>query len=106
MARQLSGFTTLYSSNLLEAEFRSALHREGAESAEFAPLDWLWWVLPDRPLGPELANVLAAGYLRGGDLWHVACCLFLCGRAGAVRFVTADERQASVARTVGLDVVS
>jgi hypothetical protein len=106
LAKLLGGFTSLYSSNLLEAELLSVMRRESVERAEVPALQSLSWVLPDRRLGPELEKVLAAGYLRGADLWHVACCLYLVDRAGGVRFVTVDERQASVALAVGLDVVS
>jgi hypothetical protein len=106
LERKLDGFTTLYSSNLLEAELRAALHRENVDPAAMGTLDWLSWVLPDRALGPELERVLAAGTLRGADLWHVACCLFLVGRAGPATFVTADERQAAVAGAAGLEILS
>src|SRR5438132_226318 len=34
------------------------------------------WLHPDRPLTGEFHDVLAAGYLRGADLWHVAVALW------------------------------
>lgn len=107
MARKLDRFEVLHASNLLEAEFRAALQREGADSADARALDRVWWVLPERTLGSEFETVLAAGYLRGADLWHVACCLYLIERGvGPVHFVTADVRQAEVAVAVGLQVVN
>ena len=36
-------------------------------------------MLPDRPLTHECTKALTAGYLRGADLWHVACALYLAG---------------------------
>lgn len=65
-----------------------------------APIDW---ILPDRPLGEELARALGAGYLRGADLWHVACALYLAGAIGStVEFLTLDARQRAVASALGL----
>ncbi len=71
LARRLDEFTRLVSSNLLEAELRAAFAREEGAFPEgaFAGIDW---ILPDRPLAPELAAALEAGYLWGADLWHAA----------------------------------
>ncbi len=59
------------------------------------------WVLPDRPLAPELATVLGSGYLRGADLWHVASALYAAVDPGLMSFVTLDERQRAVAGMLG-----
>ena len=40
---------------------------------------------------------LRAGYLRGADLWHVACALYVAPKPSDVFFITLDERQAEVA---------
>lgn len=94
----------MVSSNLLEAEVRAALAREGTEPQP-NPVSGVTWVLPDRPLGPEIALVLAAGYLRGADLWHVACALYASeGRAAETTFFTLDERQRAVAERLGFAV--
>lgn len=90
----------LLSSNLLEAEFRSALHREGIDDDGL--LERIGWIHPDRSLEPEYRRILRHGYLRGADLRHVACALYTRDVAGAVGFLTADGRQAEVAETVGL----
>lgn len=100
MARRLEGFSRLLASNLLEAELRAACARENSVFSEqlFANLKW---VFPDRSLKPELDVVLAAGYLRGADLWHVACALYVTPNPGDIWFVTLDERQRRVAAALG-----
>lgn len=100
LARRLEAFDELLSSNLLEAELRSAFHRE---EVPFEPnlLSWITWVLPDRPLGREMTRVLEVGYLRGADLWHVACALYLVEDAPELSFITLDDRQGAVAEGLG-----
>jgi hypothetical protein len=92
----------LYSANLLEAELRSAFAREGVGWSDVlvAPIGW---VLPPRSLGPEMERVLNAGLLRGTDLWHVACALFLWEEIHSLTFLTLDERQRTAATEMGLD---
>jgi len=100
LARRLEGYDRLFSSNLLEAELRAVFAREEI------PLDpdllsWVNWVLPDRPLGAELESALSAGYVRGADLWHLGCALYLTERPGDLSFLTLDPRQAAVAAKLG-----
>lgn len=99
-AARLSGFDGLISSNLLEAELRSAFARE-AQAFREDTIARIEWVLPDRPLGAELATALEAGYLRGADLWHVAAALHASPRPDGLFFATLDARQAAVARALG-----
>lgn len=99
IARRLEAATAVYSSNLLEAEFRSVLAREGVESG--ALLEPIRWVVPDRPLSGEFDRVLEAGYVRGADLWHVACALFIEPEPRELVFLTLDRRQRDVARKLG-----
>ena len=101
--RQLDACDELFSSNLLEAELKASLAREQV-SLEVEMLRWLSWVLPDRPLTPEINRVLAAGHLRGADLWHVACALYLADDPGAIIFVTLDKQQRAAARKLGFKV--
>lgn len=102
VARRLMRFEALHASNLVEAEYRGALAREeAAETGEV--LDRVAWILPDRPLTAEFGKVLEAGYLRGADLWHVACALFLAGPA-ELTFLTLDQRQRTVAKRLGFAV--
>ena len=97
---RLNGFSRLTSSNLLEAELRVAHMRDGRQlpRALLANIDW---ILPARPLGPEFEAVLSAGYLRGADLWHLACALYVTPDPGQLAFVTLDQRQREVAATLG-----
>jgi predicted nucleic acid-binding protein len=98
--KRLLGFDQLLSSNLLEAEVRAALLREGVAGGDEL-LTWVDWVLPSRPLSQEIQQVLGAGYLRGADLWHLATALYLSPYPGELPFLTLDGRQAEVARTLG-----
>jgi PIN domain nuclease of toxin-antitoxin system len=97
LARKLSSFALLLSSNLLEAELRAALAREGVSAPPEPLLAGIEWVLPDRPLTAELARVLARGYLRGADLWHLACALMLRAELPDLAFLTLDTRQGELA---------
>lgn len=100
VARRLEAFEELLSSNLLEAELRSAFSRE---DVAFEPevLSWVTWVLPDRALGREMARALEVGHLRGADLWHIACALYLVEDPPELTFVTLDERQRNIAEALG-----
>ncbi len=104
IARRLSEFTVIYSSNLLEAELRAAYHRE---RREFDP-QWLYgveWVLPTRPLGPEIADALQVRYLRSGDLLHIATALYAHRTFGLeLTFITLDHDQRDVATGLGFPV--
>jgi predicted nucleic acid-binding protein len=103
-AARLAGFDRLIASNLLEAEFRAALSREGlANELAASLLSGLSWVLPNRALTPEIARVLAADQLKGADLWHLACALFVHPGAG-LAFLTLDRAQARAARKLGFDL--
>ncbi len=100
LARRLNGFDELVSANLLEAELRAAFLRERVDP-DLDLLTGLSWVIPDRPLHAEIANVLKAGYLRGADCWHLATALYLAQEPGTISFVTLVEPQRSVARILG-----
>ncbi len=88
------GFSQLLSSNLLEAEVRAALARERRQF-EDKLISGIEWVFPHRSLGPELAVALAAGYLRGADLRHIATALYAAPEPGEIAFVTLDKPPAS-----------
>ena len=99
---RLSRRDRLFSSILLEAELRAALRREEIPEDPTALLSWVTWFYPDRPLTSELQIVLSEGATRGADLWHLACALFLKSQLPELEFLTADNRQQSVARRLGL----
>ena len=102
IARRLKGFEELVSANLLEAELRATFVRERIPAGREIPFG-ISWILPDRPLTEEIARVLDAGYVRGADCWHLAAALYLVGTEDpeTISFVTADERQRSVASALG-----
>ncbi len=100
LARRLGRFDRLVASNLAEAELRAAFVREGRTGAPTA-LDRLSWIVPDRPLSPEIARVLAAGYVRGADCWHLATALYLAADPEQLAFLTLDRAQATLARALG-----
>lgn len=101
LAQRLEG-CRLLASNLLEAEFHAAMVREEIEKSSEDLLSWITWIFPDRPLGPELRRVTKCGYLRGADLWHLACALFLAGgNPRELIFATLDHRQHEVAMKLG-----
>lgn len=99
----LTAFDHLLSSPLLEAEVKSALHREG-KALSSAWLRRMVWVSPQTGLGAEIGQALQAGYLRGADLWHVACALFFVERPEILTFATLDSRQGEVAAALGFPV--
>ena len=98
--RRLGEFSDLWSSNLLEAEVRAAYTRMEREF-DVRVLSGIRWILPDRPLTPELRTVLRAGYLRGADLWHVATALYVAPDPGDISFVTLDGLQQAAAVALG-----
>lgn len=100
---RLDALDVIASSNLLEAELRAALKREGVEDQR-SILGRVSWLLPDRPISAEIGEVLAAGYLRGADLWHLACALYLSPDPRELTFVTLDQHQAAVAAALGFRV--
>ena len=104
-ARKLAGrlrrFDRLFASNLLEAELRSALLREKVEGEGEELLSWMTWVYPNRPLTPEFARIVAAGCLKGADLWHLASALFLAPDPKELTFLTLDARQGEIAGRIG-----
>lgn len=101
IADELSAFDRLFSSNLLEAEWRAALVREQVTPGHDSPLAALTWVIPNRPLSAEIVRVLTAGQLRGADTWHLACALFLDPGARGLSIVTLDRDQRDVATALG-----
>ena len=65
---QISRFDRLFSSNLLEAELKSALAREGTQGRAKDFLTWMRWVFPYRRLTPEIVQILQVGTLKGAGL--------------------------------------
>jgi hypothetical protein len=103
LAKRLERFDELVSSDLLEAELWASFVGEEVER-EAELLSWISWILPDRPLSREIGRALAVGYLRGADLWHVACALYLVESPGDISFITLDERQRAVAHKLAFSI--
>jgi hypothetical protein len=53
-----------------------------------------------------MQRILAAGYLRGADLWHLACALYLADELVPPALLTLDVRQREVAAASGLEVIA
>jgi len=98
-------FGRTFAASLLEAELWSVCRREGV-AVEPRHTDGIAFVMPTRSLLPEVERVLEAGHLRGADLWHLACALFLSPDPTQLAFLTLDRRQAEVAATLGFRVVA
>ncbi|HET9225351.1 MAG TPA: PIN domain-containing protein [Thermoanaerobaculia bacterium] len=97
---RLSRFDRLVSSPLAEAEFRSALVREGISGRGGNLLSWLDWIQPYRRLTPEIEQILELGRPRGADLWHLACALFVRPKLKNLYFLTRDGGQSDIARAL------
>ena len=103
LPHRLSEFDFLLSANLLEAELRSALAREGKPYLS-SLVESLDWIFPARSLGYEFARVLDVGYLRGADLMHVATALYIAIKPSTMTFITLDVKQRSVAAKLGFRI--
>ena len=100
VVERLAAFDRLVAGTILEAELRSVFARQG-RAFEPGVISRIHWVLPRRPLGPEFTAALDAGFLRGGDLLHVATALYATEEPDRITFVTLDRRQAEVAAALG-----
>lgn len=98
--RRLEECSPILSANLLEAEFRSALAREGVAD-DGSLLASVSWILPDRRLTAEIERVLVVGHARGADLWHLACALYAAESPADLPFFTVDARQRELAAALG-----
>ncbi len=101
MASRLRRFDRRFSSNLLEAELRSALVREGVRDQAKGLLSWITWIFPNRTLIREFDRITAEGYLKGAGMWRLANALFLAPRGKGLAFLTPDKRQKAIAAKLG-----
>ena len=100
LAERLYRFDVLFSANLLEAELKTVLAREGLADRPDLLAD-INWIYPDRPLSPEISRILARGLLKGADLWHLACALYFAEAPEELSFLTLDRRQGHAAQRLG-----
>jgi predicted nucleic acid-binding protein len=90
----------LVAAPLLEAEWRSACHRNQIV-ADASLLGEILWIASTGPLSEELERVFEAGYVRGADAWHLATALSLAPEPSELTFLTLDDRQRAVAEALG-----
>jgi len=50
--------------------------------------------------------VLEHGHVRGVDLWHLACALFLADDPAWIHFATFDQEEAQLATALGFQVLA
>ncbi len=108
LAEALDGMDSLRASLLVEAELSSALRREGLEEEGEGSRAVLDWFAPDGSLTTQLEEVLDVGYLRGADLFIVACALWLAPEVRhrrALHFVSLDANQRAVAAALGFPLL-
>lgn len=103
LSRVLAGHDRVLASDLLVAETLCTARREGVDVDLLRPaLSALTLVLPARSLEQEMREAVHVGRLRGADLWHVACALFVAGSARAdLPFLSRDAAQRTVAKRLG-----
>ena len=101
--RRLASCDELVAAPLLEAELRAALRREGSLGSPLIDelLEPIFWIAAERAPRSEIATVLAAGYVRGADCWHLATALYFSPDPTDIRFLTLDAQQGEVARALG-----
>jgi predicted nucleic acid-binding protein len=102
LQQRLAGFDRVVTSVFTEAELASALTREDI-TLEESPLLGVHLIGAPDPLSAEIQEVLAAGYLRGADCWHVAVALNY-SPDREVTFLSLDKAQREVAAKVGFSV--
>lgn len=103
LQRIVTRFDQILASDLLAAEVLAAAAREQVDlDPVVGALEDVALVLPGRSLVPEMREILALGRLRGADLWHLACAVFVAGPArGAMAFLSRDAAQRRMARRLG-----
>lgn len=103
----LAAHGKLHASELLLAELLSVAMREDVvPNVLLAPFEAITVIIPNRSIVPELNTVAAGGYLRGADLWHLACALYLSPNPKELFFLTCDGKQRAVAKRLGFRVAA
>lgn len=97
--RRLARADRVLTSVFTEAELASAMKREAVD-LEASPLLGVQLVPATDPLTVEIETVLAAGYLRGADCWHLAVALSIAPRRD-LSFLTFDKVQRNAATRLG-----
>ena len=101
-ANRIENYDRLFAGELLIAETLAFAKREKlAPGAFLEAIKGISWIIPDRSLADELKSIADLGYLRGADLWHVACACYLAPNPKGIAFLTRDARQREVAERIG-----
>jgi hypothetical protein len=99
--KDIQKYNILFSSELLLAEVHAFSARKNLDVAlAREAVRFITWIMPERSLQPEIERVRAAGYLRGADLWHLACACYL-SPGQDLDFLTRDVRQRDAASLLG-----
>jgi len=104
MARlTLAKESIIQSSSLIESEIISVCKREKVEfQLADSLLDSIDIVSPPSSIRPYIKDIIEYGYVRGADLQHLACALYLCGNTPKyITFWSFDVNQSRVAKKVG-----
>lgn len=98
-----AGYDRVVSGDLIVAECLSLARREAMDvDAVLAALDSVSLVHPARSLATEIRQALDEAYLRGADVWHVACALFVAADTQSeIAFLSRDRSQRRVANHLG-----
>ena len=106
-ARILRSLDMAISVNIIVPELLATLKREGRPLQEADSLLGRISVFsPTEPLRKHCEEALAAGALRGADLWHVAAAIAIAGprRRHDLQFASFDQRQQEIARNLGFAI--
>ena len=106
LQRELKQYKRLFAAELLIAELFAFARRESLEQELITEqLRAITFIIPDRSLKDEMERIIKIGYLRGADLWHLACACYLSPKPEELSFLSADDRQREVAETLGFEVL-
>jgi len=102
LLRRVRRASVVVTSSLTEAEVASTMAREQF-TPRWDPLSGIELVAAPASLATEIGMVLAAGYLRGADCWHLAVALHY-APARDLTFLTLNKPQRAVAKALGFSV--
>jgi hypothetical protein len=99
---RLSRQYQLYSGELLIAEVLAFGKRKAIdENLLWKAFRGISWIIPEGSVSGECRRVIQSGYVRGADLWHLACACYLSPNPEELVFLTLDEQQRNLAVRLG-----
>jgi len=103
-AKRIEKYDRLFAGDLLIAEtFAFAKREKLALESVLEATKGISWIIPDRSLAGEIKAIAELGYVRGADLWHLACACYLAPNPKDITFLTRDARQREVAGRLGFE---